>query len=114
MMDLQSVVYAADVDNIFYKINAKIINPAIEIAFIIALVVFLWGVVEFIRGADNEEKRTLGRQHMLWGIVGFVVMFGVFGIINILISTFGLRGVTVNKDEQKVEWNTEQLQELKL
>jgi hypothetical protein len=93
--------YADSVDELLSKLSAKIINPAIEFAFIIALVVFLWGVVDYIRGAENEQKRKDGRQHMLWGIVGFVIMFGVFGIITILTNTLGIKGATINNEQQK-------------
>ncbi len=92
--------YADSVDDLLFKLNDKILNPAIEFAFIIALVVFLWGVTDYIRGAANEEKRKKGRDHMLWGIIGFVIMFGVFGIITILVRTFGINGATINNEQQ--------------
>ena len=96
------IAYADSVDDFFFKVNKTIINPAIEFAFIVAFVVFIFGVMEFIRGAGNEEKRTQGKQHMLWGLVGFIIMFGVFGIINLLTSTFGIGGVNVSNKEQNV------------
>ena len=92
--------YADSVDDLLFKLNAKVINPVIEIAFIIALVVFLWGVVEYIRGGDSEEKRKIGRQHMLWGVIGFVIMFGVFGIITLITNTVGIKGVNIDNDGQ--------------
>lgn len=95
------VAHAASIDEFIFKVNAKIINPAIEFAFIVALVVFLFGVMEFIRGANNEEKRKKGRSHIFWSIIGFVIMFGVWGIINILVNTFGIDGATFNQKEQK-------------
>ncbi len=92
--------YADSVDDLLFKLNAKIINPLIELAFIVALVVFLWGVTDYIRGAANEKKREEGRQHMLWGVIGFVIMFGVFGIITILTRTLGINGATINTEQQ--------------
>lgn len=92
--------YADSVDDLLFKLSDKVINPVIEMAFIIAFVVFLWGVSEYIRGANNEKKRADGRQHMLWGIVGFVIMFGVFGIITILTRTLGIKGFTINNEQQ--------------
>ena len=97
------VAHATTLDELLSKVSAKIINPAIEFAFIIALVVFLFGVLEFIRGANNEEKRKKGREHIMWGIVGFLIMFGVWGIINILVNTFGIKGATINQEEQRFE-----------
>jgi hypothetical protein len=97
---LPLIAYADSVDTFLGKLNAKVINPLIELTFIIALVIFLYGVMEYIRGSRNEEKRTLGKQHMIWGIVGFLIMFGVFGIMNILVNTFGLGTANFNQKEQ--------------
>ena len=110
-MDL--FVYADTLDDLFFKINANIINPIIEFAFLIAFVYFIYGVMEFIRGADNETKRTEGKQHMMWGIIGLVIMFGVFGIINILTNLFGIEGVKVDKNQQTIDLNRQNIQELK-
>ena len=83
------------------KVNTFIVNPIIEILFAIALVIFLWGVLEFLFNLDNDEKRSTGKSHMLWGFVGFLIMFGVFTIMNMLIKTFNIQGV--NPEEGKVE-----------
>lgn len=73
------------------KIVGNIINPLIELIALAAFVVFLWGVVDFIRGADDAEKRATGQQHMIWGVVGLVIIFGATTLISILKSTFGLQ-----------------------
>jgi uncharacterized membrane protein YjfL (UPF0719 family) len=99
-------------DDLLFKLNAKVLNPAIEFAFIVALVVFLWGVSEYIRGAAREDKRKQGREHMLWGIVGFVIMFGVYGIITLLTNTLGIKGIKV--DNQQQTFTPPDLQELNL
>jgi len=101
-------------DNLLFKVNAQIINPIIEFAFILAFVVFMYGVMEFIRGADNKDKLTEGKDHMMWGIIGFVIMLGVFGIINILVNTFGIKGVTINKDQQRFDQSVQNIQNLKV
>lgn len=93
-------VYADGLDIVLGKINTNIINPIIELAFIVATVVFLWGIFEFIRGADDKDKRQKGRDHILWGLVGFVIMFGVYGIITILVNTIGVSGLTLNQKQQ--------------
>jgi uncharacterized membrane protein len=105
------IAYADSVDDLLFKLNDKIINPVIEFAFIIALVVFLWGVMEYIRGANNKDKRKEGSQHMIWGIIGFVIMLGVFGIITILTQTFGIKGATINTKQQT--FDPPEIQQLK-
>jgi hypothetical protein len=46
--------------------------------------------VDFILHADDAEKRKTGQQHMIWGIVGLVIIFGANAIIAILKNTLGL------------------------
>lgn len=92
--------YADALDTTLGKINANIVNPAIEFAFIIATVVFLWGVFQFIRNGSDKNKRQEGKDRILWGIVGFLIMFGVFGIITIIGNTIGVSGLKVDQKQQ--------------
>ena len=69
------------------NIKTFIINPIIGFMFAVAVAMFLYGIVEYIYGADNEEKREVGKRHIIYGIIGIFVMVGVFGIMN-LISGF--------------------------
>lgn len=73
-----------EVDSLISKIADKILNPIIGLMVAIAVVVFIYGVVEFIANADNEDKRKLGKDHMIWGIVGLFIMVSVFGLMNIV------------------------------
>lgn len=77
-------------DYIFCLINSSVI----PLLFAIALVVFIWGVVQFISGAENEEKREKGRQFMLWGILGLAVMVSVWGLVAIFNKSFGFDNKT--------------------
>lgn len=72
------------------NINSAIVNPLVVIMFTVALIAFLWGVREYIAGADNPEVRTKGAQHILWGIVGMALMLMTFTIIKIVLNTFGI------------------------
>jgi uncharacterized membrane protein len=86
-----------DLSEFIDKIGDMIINPIIQVLFAVALVVFLWGVFEFIKGSDSEEARKKGTQHIFWGIIGMVIMVSVFGIIRILLNTFGINDSDVNE-----------------
>jgi len=65
-----------------------IVNPIIQLMFAAALAVFLWGVFEYVKDANAPDKRQQGLRHIIWGIVGLVIMVSVFGIINIATGTF--------------------------
>jgi len=70
-------------------INTYILNPLIILAFAFAMVVFLWGVFQYVRGAADVKARETGRSHILWGVIGIAIMFSVFGIMNIISNTVG-------------------------
>ena len=72
------------------KVNAAIINPLISLMFAAAIIVFAWGVVRFISSTESDEKREEGKRTMLWGIIGLFIMLTVYGIITVLLRTFGI------------------------
>jgi hypothetical protein len=74
-------------DGIINVINNILVPVLIALAFI----VFLWGVYKYyIYGADNEAERTTGHQFILWGVIGFVVILSLWGLVNLVMGTFGL------------------------
>ncbi len=70
------------------NVVAEIINPIILLLSAGAFVVFLWGVFVFIKDAGDEGSRAEGKQAILWGLIGLVVIFGAYGIINVALGTF--------------------------
>jgi len=72
------------------KVVAQVVNPIILLLSAGAFVVFLWGVFQFIAHAADRTKRGEGRQAILWGLIGLVVIFGSYGIINVALKTFNL------------------------
>jgi len=72
-----------------------IINSAV-IPFIIglALVFFIYGVMQYVLNEADEGKREKGKQFMVWGIIALTVMLSVWALVGILGGTFGLN-VTV-------------------
>ncbi len=56
--------------------------------FALALVMFLVGVVKYVKAGDNEESREAGRGLMLFGIIALFVMVGVWGFVEILYNSF--------------------------
>lgn len=85
-----NIAYAS-VDSFVADLNRLIINPLIAFLFALAVVYFLYGVFEFISNQQSEEKKTKGKRHMIYGILGIVVMMGVFSILNLIVATFGLK-----------------------
>lgn len=68
-------------------------NYLVPLVFAVAFIVFLYGIAQyFVIGGANEEKRDQGKSLMMWGIIGFFVMVSVWGIVNLLVGSFGLGG----------------------
>lgn len=74
------------------KIADVIINPAIKGLFLLALLSFLWGLLVFIKNAENDDARSKGRNAILWGVIGMAIMIAAGGIIRIAMGTvMGIR-----------------------
>ena len=81
---------SASLDEFIGNVDTMIINPLIGLLFALAVVYFLYGVFEFLSNQANEEKKTTGKSHMLWGIVGITIMMGVWTILGIIVNTLGI------------------------
>ena len=80
--------YAATIP-LLEGIKQQIVNPLIGLLFAVALLYFLWGVSQFIYNSADEQGREKGKQHILWGLIGLLIMVSVFGIINLICRTVG-------------------------
>src|SRR3989344_402085 len=99
-MDFLSANIAyASVDSFVANANRLIINPLITLLFALAMVFFLYGMVEFLFNQANEEKKTSGKSHMLWGIIGITIMMGVWAILGIVLNTLGIPESEINPKE---------------
>lgn len=80
----------ADFLNFFTCLISKSVIPLL---IALAVIVFIWGVLKFIMNAEDSTKREEGRNFIIWGLVGLFVMVSIWGIVNILNSTFGVSNV---------------------
>ncbi len=71
------------------RISLNILNPLIALMFGLATAYFIFGVVKYVWDPDNEQAREEGRQSMIWGITGMVIMVSVFAIMRLILSTIG-------------------------
>lgn len=54
--------------------------------------IFIWGVFKYFfwNNKGDVTKLQEGKDFVLWGILGMVVFFSVWGFVNILLSTLGI------------------------
>src|SRR3989339_583614 len=95
------VAYASGVDGFITQVSNLILNPLLKFLFVLAFVLFFYGIVQYVMNPENQDKIKQGKSHMLWGLVGLVIMFAVWAILQIIIDTFKIEGI--NPKEGTVE-----------
>lgn len=74
---------------ILYLINSVLV----PVLFAVAFMVFLYGIAKayvLSNGEPSEVER--GHQLIFWGLIGFVAMISLWGLVNVVANTFGLFG----------------------
>ncbi len=67
-----------------------VINPILLLLFAAGMVVFVWGLVEYLYALNVKGEQTAeGKKHMLWGMVGMFIMAAALTIIKIINNTVG-------------------------
>ncbi len=80
---LPMAAHAASLKEFTASIVTFVNTSVVPLIYAIAFLVFLIGMVRYFFLEQGEEGREKGKQLMLWGIIGFVVMFSVWGIVRL-------------------------------
>lgn len=72
------------------KIEEVILFPLMSLMMGVALLVFFWGLYQYVLNSDEGGAHEAGRTHMMYGIIGFVVMVSAYAILKIAASTVGV------------------------
>jgi len=72
------------------KVNDVILFPLITLLLTVALIIFLYGCFQFVVNASNPGERSVGKKHIIWGIVGMLIMLSAMSILSIAAGTFNL------------------------
>ena len=65
------------------------INVILPVIISLAVLYFLWGLFLYIK-SDDAAKQAEARMYILWSVIFIAVMVSVWGLVNILTSTFNL------------------------
>lgn len=78
------------VNNLVTKIMTVIVLPIVEGLFILTFLIFIWGIFKMIRNTDDATAHKVARDHVLWGVIGMVIMISAIGIIRVIANTVGM------------------------
>ncbi|MBI4136182.1 MAG: hypothetical protein HY481_01360 [Candidatus Vogelbacteria bacterium] len=76
-------------DSVAETIN-DILRWIAPIVIALAVIYFLVGVFKYVMAAGDDEAKGAGRSMMIYGVIGIFVMVSVWGLVNLLVNTFGL------------------------
>lgn len=99
---LPNIAYAS-LNSFLKNVNSLIINPLIKLLFALGIAYFLYGAFMFLKNADNENVRTEGKNHMMYGLIGLTVMMGVWGILTFVLNTLDIKGINPEKGTVNLE-----------
>ena len=72
------------------RLNNAILFPIIYLLMSVAFLVFLYGLAEYVFGAENEQARAQGKSHMMYGFIGLMVMISAWTILYVAAGALGL------------------------
>ena len=81
------------IQSILCKIG-DLLNIVIPVVIALGIVYFVWGIISYVIAGD-EEAKTKGRDRMIYGIIGLAVIVAMWGLVNILLTTFGVKAEDV-------------------
>lgn len=80
--------FAANAFSILTTVN-QILNTIIPILISLAVVYFIWGVIQYTVSSDEEAKKN-ARGKIINGLIGLFVIVAFWGIIRLITNTFGV------------------------
>jgi predicted PurR-regulated permease PerM len=57
----------------------------------IALLAFVWGVFRYLKSYDNEKERSASVSYMTYGLISLLVIISLWGFVNLIASTIGVK-----------------------
>ena len=65
------------------------VNLLVPFVISLTVLVFLFGIFKFVLSNDTKDRDS-AKGYIIWGIVCLFVMVSVWGLVNILVYSFGL------------------------
>ncbi len=84
---------SADVDSIYDDI-ITIFQYAFGIAFGLGVIYLVWGGIGWMTAGGDEEKTRVARERLMYGLVGILIIGGIYTLINLVSTYFGFGTTT--------------------
>ncbi len=88
--------FAATAFSIIATTN-QILNYIIPVLITLAVVYFIWGVIEYTMSTDEDKKKD-ARSKIIAGLIGLFVIIAFWGIIRLVTNTFNVGPEQLNQN----------------
>jgi len=65
-----------------------VFRQLIGILFVVATVVFIWGVIQYVIAGGDEDKLSNAKNVIVWGLIGLFVMMTMWSIVTAVKALF--------------------------
>jgi uncharacterized membrane protein len=67
-----------------------LIDMLVGVLATLAVVLFFWGLVRYIKDSGDAKGHTEGRERIIWSLVAIFILFSVWGILSLMnVALFG-------------------------
>ncbi len=80
---------AEGIDGIICKVIGTM-GIIFSLLLALAVLYFVWGVVQYVTAGGDEEKSAAGKKTMMYAIIALAVLVGVYGLILLVTNYLGL------------------------
>ena len=69
------------------------LNAVIPFLIALGVIYLVFGVVQYVIASDEEAKKK-GRDRVVFGIIGLVVIIALWGLVRLVVNTLNISGNT--------------------
>ena len=80
---------AAGLDDFFNRVKNTVTTVIIPFLFVVATLIFIWGIILFIAKAGEPEEQKKARSLILWSVVGLAAIISLWALVGFLTQYVG-------------------------
>lgn len=73
--------------NVLRPIITNIVDPILLLLFSVAVVVFVYSVLQLVLKPNDADARDNAKRSMMYGAIGMAIMLSAWGIVNFVANT---------------------------
>ena len=70
----------------YEAVVANVVQGVLGIVGLVALIIFIYGGIVWMTSLGNAERVKQGRDTLVWGTIGIIVVFASFAIVNLILG----------------------------